>query len=101
MILSIYQEKNRLITDNALSKLLKETIKRHRPTRGAGTKHPYLHTLKQTRTNPPEFMLKINFKAILHESYLKFIENNLRYKFGFSGVPIRIRVQKSQNLQDK
>ena len=32
---------------------------------------------------------------------LRFIENNLRYKFGFTGVPLKIIVQKSQNVQDK
>ncbi|PWB38462.1 MAG: ribosome biogenesis GTPase Der [Parcubacteria group bacterium] len=101
LLVLIYQEKHRVITDNALSKLLADTIRRHKPTKGAGTKHPYIYNLKQTRTNPPEFMIKINFKAILHESYLKFIENNMRYKFGFIGVPIKIRVAKSQNLQDK
>jgi len=33
--------------------------------------------------------------------YLRFIENNLRYKFGFEGTPIHIRVLKSQNTKDK
>ncbi|MFA6307807.1 MAG: ribosome biogenesis GTPase Der [Patescibacteria group bacterium] len=100
-IVSIYNEKNKVITENALDKLLKSIIKRHKPSRGKGTKHPYIYSLKQLRTNPPIFAIKIDFKAYLHSSYLRFIENNLRYKFGFEGTPIRIRVLKSQNAKDK
>ena len=101
LITDIYKEKNKTITDNALDKLLKNILRKHKPSRGAGTKHPYIYSLKQLRTNPPIFAIKINFKAVLHASYLRFIENNLRYKFGFEVVPIKIHVQKSQNLQDK
>lgn len=96
----IYQEKNKSIPDNALDKLLKQVIRRHKPSRGKGTKHPYIYSLKQIRTNPPTFAIKMNFKAELHDSYLRFIENSLRRKFGFDGVPIKIRVIKSQNTLD-
>ncbi len=100
LIVNIYKEKNKTITENALNKLLKSIVKRHKPSRGKGTKHPYIYSLKQIRTNPPVFAIKMNFKAELHDSYLRFIENNLRYKFGFSGTPIKIIVNKSQNTQD-
>ena len=100
-VLLIYQEKNKTISENALDKLLKNIVKRHKPSRGKGTKYPYIYHLKQLHSNPPTFTIKIDFKADLHDSYLRFIENNLRYKFGFEGTPIHIRVIKTQNLQDK
>ncbi|MCD4760646.1 ribosome biogenesis GTPase Der [bacterium] len=100
-VVKVYTEKNKVITDNALDKLLKKIIRKHKPSRGKGTQHPYIYSLKQLHTNPPTFAIKMNFKADLHSSYLRFIENNLRYKFGFEGSPIHIRVLKSQNVQDK
>jgi len=100
-IVAIYHEKNKIINENSLDKLLKSIIKRHKPSRGKGTKHPYIYSLKQLKTNPPVFAIKINFKSDLHDSYVRFIENNLRYKFGFEGTPIHIRVLKTQNLKDK
>jgi GTPase len=100
-IVSVFEEKNRTISENALNKLLQKIVKRHKPSRGKGTNHPYIYSLKQLYTNPPTFAIKINFKADLHDSYLRFIEKNLRYKFGFVGVPIKIYVKKSQNAQDK
>lgn len=100
-IVKINIEKNKVIAENTLSKLLKTIVKRHRPSRGKGTNHPYIYSLKQLSTNPPKFAIKINFKADLHDSYLRFIENNLRFKFGFEGTPIKIIVNKSQNAKDK
>lgn len=99
-LVKIYQEKFKSIDDNALSKLLQKVVKQHKPSRGKGTQHPYIYTLKQKKINPPTFALKINFKGELHLSYLNFIENNLRYKFGFKGVPMKIYVAKAQNKQD-
>ncbi len=101
LVIKIFQEKHKTISDNVLDKLLKSIVKKHKPSRGKGTKHPYIYSLKQIATNPPLFTVKIDFKAELHESYLKFIENNLRYKFDFTGVPIKIRIIKTQNLKDK
>ena len=101
MIIDVYKEKNRVIDENALDKLLKKLVKRHKPARGKGTKHPYIYSLKQVKTNPPIFVVKVDFKAIMHLSYINFIENSLRYKFGFEGVPIKIHQEKSQNMLDK
>lgn len=100
-IIKIYQEKNKTISDNALNKLLKSMVKKHKPSRGKGTKQPYIYNLKQIATNPPTFAVKMNFKADMHASYLRFIENNLRYKFDFIGTPIRLKIIKSQNKQDR
>ena len=93
-IISVYQEKNRTITDNALDKLLKSIVKKHKPSRGKGTKHPYIYSIKQVDINPPTFAVQTNYKAFMQASYLKFIENNLRYKFGFQGTPLKLFIQK-------
>lgn len=101
LILEIYEQKNKTLSENVLDKFLKNVIRRHKPSRGKGTMHPYIYSLVQTAANPPRFAIKTNFKADLHSSYLRFLENNLRYKFGFTGTPIKINVIKSQNTQDK
>jgi len=98
--INVFAERQKVITDNALSKLLHSVIRRHKPSRGRGVKQPYIYTLKQTDINPPAFCVKVTFRSSLHESYLRFIENNLRFKFGFEGVPIKIYVEKAQNQQD-
>lgn len=90
----IYVERFRQITENALDKFLKKLLKQHAPPKGKGTRKPKIYGLKQDGTNPPQFELVKDYQSDLHDSYLKFIENKLREKFGFLGAPIIIRVRK-------
>jgi GTPase len=89
-----YQERFRWIEPNALDKFLKKIIERHPPARGKGTKKPRLYGLKQLKVDPPEFELLKDYLSDLHESYFKFIERQLRQKFGFLGTPINIKIRK-------
>ena len=83
----------REITDNALSKFLKSAVAKRKPTIGKGTRRPRLLSLKQTRTNPPAFLIEIPNKTNLAKSYQQYLANSLREKFDFEGVPIKLSVQ--------
>lgn len=43
----------------------------------------------QVSTCPPEFLLFCNDKELMHFSYERYLENQLRKNFGFVGTPIR------------
>ncbi|HPJ98254.1 MAG TPA: ribosome biogenesis GTPase Der, partial [Candidatus Hydrogenedentes bacterium] len=47
----------------------------------------------QTGTKPAKFTLFVNQKRLFHFSYLRFIENRLRERFGWQGVPIHIELR--------
>ena len=91
--LEIWQERFRKIDDNALDKFIKRIIKIHKPSRDKGVAHPYIYNLRQTGVNPPNFTLTIKYQKSLHSSYVRFIQNQLRNKFGFLGTPIKIYVK--------
>lgn len=91
--LEIWQERFRRIDDNALDKFIKRIIKIHKPSRDKGVAHPYIYRLRQAGVNPPNFELTIKYQKSLHSSYLRFIQNQLRDKFGFTGTPIKIYVK--------
>ncbi len=82
------------IADSQLDKFLKSKIKRHRPSRGKGLKNPYIYEIKQSGINPPRFAISVNDPAILHFSYLRFLQNNLREQFKIMGTPIRFELIK-------
>ncbi len=98
LILSINEQRKINLNDNALNKFLKQILKKHKPVKSKGTKHPYIHELTQTQTNPPKFKIRIGAKDSLHDSYIRFIENQLRKKFGFTGVPITIYIEKNKRI---
>jgi len=103
LILKIKEERQKLITENALSKFLKVAIKKNSPkgkadrsvNRGAVKKRrPYIYHLKQEKTNPPVFSIKTDGKINLDDKYLKYLEKSLRQKFGFMATPLKIIVKK-------
>lgn len=65
---------------------------------------PAIHKKRQARikyatqvsVKPTTFVLFVNHKSLFHFSYLRFIENRLREKFGFEGVPIKIELRESK-----
>src|SRR3989339_479101 len=89
------------IDANPLNKFLAKIIKKHRPVKARGTKHPHIFELKQETVNPPKFSIRIGAKDTIHFSYLQFIKNRLREKFGFHGTPLTIYVDKNKRIHGK
>ena len=48
-----------------------------------------IYYITQAKTSPPTFLLFTNQKNVLHFSFERFLENQLREKFAFMGAPIR------------
>lgn len=101
VILEVSEARKTNISENALARFLSRIIKKHRPVKEKGTKHPHIYTLKQVRENPPKFNIKIGAKDTIHDSYVRFIENRLREKFGFTGTPIYIGIEKNRLIHGK
>lgn len=47
----------------------------------------------QTAAKPPTFVLFANNAALVHFSYLRYLENRLREAFDFKGTPIKLQVR--------
>ncbi|OGY42630.1 MAG: ribosome biogenesis GTPase Der [Candidatus Buchananbacteria bacterium RBG_13_36_9] len=94
--MQIYQAKQTKISDSALSKFLKQALKKHKPQVNQNNVRPYLSNLKQVRTNPPSFTLQIRKKDSLTQAYIKYLENSLRQKFKLIGTPINISIKKGE-----
>ncbi|MFA7365230.1 MAG: ribosome biogenesis GTPase Der [Patescibacteria group bacterium] len=98
LVLRIDEARKIKINDSALDRFLTKMIKKHKPTKGRGVKHPRIFSLKQTWTNPPKFEVKIGSQEDLHDSYLRFLENRLRESFDFFGTPVRVSVKKNKKI---
>lgn len=84
----------RTITDAALGKLLKKCIaKQQPPLSGARKKRPFLSRFVQTGIRPPTFSITIESAVPLPEFYFRYLENQLREAFDFTGTPLQISTQ--------
>lgn len=52
----------------------------------------------QVEKNPPTFILMVNDPQRCHFSYERFLINQIRERFGFQGVPIKLRFRMRKSL---
>ncbi len=61
-----------------------------RPPPTQGGKAPRLYYVTQADAAPPTFVILTSAPEAIHFSYRRYVVNQLRKKFGFEGVPIRV-----------
>jgi GTP-binding protein len=93
LILAVAAERKKQIEEKELNKLLARIVKQQRPVQARGPRRPYLYGLTQTKNDPPLFTITVGKGESIHFSYLRFIENQLRAKYEFLGIPIKIIVK--------
>ena len=98
LVLEIKKQRERKLGDSQLSKFLNKLVKIHKPPKAKGLKHPRIYELKQVKVDPPKFEVRIGAKDNLDNSYLRFIENRIREKYGFIGTPITIYASKNPRI---
>lgn len=91
----IYEERKKRIPELDLNIFLEKTIIKH-PPKSSGRKRLTIYSGTQSSINPPELTLFVNDKEGFHFSYLRYLENEIRKKYGFTGTAIRIEL-KNQN----
>lgn len=94
LILTVADQRKLTLSDSQTEKFFKQVIKIHKPAKGKGLKAPRIYEFRQTKNNPPAFSVRIGPNDNLHFSYLRFMENRLREKYGFLGTPISLSVAK-------
>jgi len=98
MVLDIDLARKTEVSPAQLDRFLKNRIRKHKPSKGKGSIHPYIHEIRQTGINPPRFVIYVNDPAILHFSYIRFLQNGLREKFKIIGTPIQIELKKYKGV---
>lgn len=77
------------LSTSQLNRMLAEAQDRQPPpTRSGRTLKIFYGT--QVRTDPPTFMIYVNDYKLVHFTYERFLENQIRRAHGFLGTPIRL-----------
>lgn len=87
--LEIVNERNRRVSTAALNRLLKDAVTKHPPPSKPGKWVRFFYAT-QADVAPPTFIFFCNDPKMIHFSYRRYIENELRESFGYSGTPLRI-----------
>jgi GTP-binding protein len=85
---------NRVPTSQ-LNRFLSEVVAARQPPAGGGRSAKGPHRLKllfmtQTAERPPRFSIQVNSRSRITRDYAYYIENRLRERYRFEGVPVII-----------
>ena len=96
-VFSIYALWNKRVPTHKMNTFLREMTEAHpTPVAKNGRRIPMKY-ITQVSARPPTFAIFSSNPDELPESYLRYLSNGLRDRFGFVGVPIRIHMRKRDN----
>jgi GTP-binding protein len=87
--LTVVDERDRRVPTASLNKLLKDAVANHPPASKPG-KWVKFYYATQADVSPPTFIFFCNDPTQIHFSYKRYLENQLREHFGFTGTPMRL-----------
>jgi len=95
LITKVHEQAGRRLTTGMLNDILAEAIAMV-PTPQDKGKHLKIYYGTQIATHPPQFILFVNDKELMHFSYERYLENQFRKNFGFEGTPLRFYMRQKE-----
>ena len=87
--LRVQEERLAKIGTSSLNRILMNAQDMHAPTSKTG-RILRIYYGTQVRSDPPTFMLYVNEPRLAHFTYLRYLENQIRKEYAFTGTPIRL-----------
>lgn len=87
MILEVKENFNRRVSTGLLNDIIGKAILMNQPPSKKG-KRLKIYYVTQFGTEPPKFACFVNDKELMHFSYVRYLENQIRDSFEFKGVPL-------------
>ncbi len=88
----IIEESKKRISTHELNVFLRDVLSKQEPPMYKGRKVK-IYYITQVKTTPPGFVIFTNKKEGIKEQYIKFLENQLRDRFSFMGVPVEFYIR--------
>lgn len=92
LIKQVHADGARRITTHELNKFIGSCLQRNHPPMLMG-KRLRIYYMAQVETHPPRFILFVNNPTLMTESYKKYLYNQFRDTYGFTGVPILMNLK--------
>jgi len=85
----IYRERLKRPSTAAVNSVIQQAVAAHNRPRNRSQQLKIFYAT-QAEVNPPTFVLFTNNAKLIHFSYRRYLENQLRQAFGFTGTPLRL-----------
>ena len=86
-VISAYENNKKEIKTSVLNNIIMEAVSIHEPPSYKG-KRLKIYFVNQSGNKPPKFTFQVNNKGLIHFSYERYLENQLRNNIDLTGTPI-------------
>lgn len=86
------------VATGVLNEIMTEAVAMQQPPSDKG-KRLRLYYITQVSVKPPTFVIFVNDKELMHFSYTRYIENQIRESFGFKGTPLKFIIRERKEKQ--
>ena len=94
----IIENQSMRIATGVLNEILAEAVAMQQPPSDKGRRLKVFY-MTQISVKPPTFVVFVNDKKLMHYSYTRSLENQIRNAFGFRGTPLRFIIR--ERKEDK
>lgn len=92
----VIQNQSMRVATGVVNEVLYDATAMNQPPSDKG-KRLKIYYMTQVSIKPPTFVAFVNDKQLMHFSYLRYLNNQLREAFGFKGTPVRILVRERKD----
>ncbi len=86
------------VSTGVLNEIMADAVAMQQPPSDKG-KRLRLYYITQVSVKPPTFVIFVNDKELMHFSYTRYIENQIRDTFGFKGTPLRFIIRERKEKE--
>ena len=80
------------VATGVLNEIMAEAVALQQPPSDKG-KRLRLYYITQAAVKPPTFVIFVNDRELMHFSYTRYLENQIRETFGFRGTPFKFIIR--------
>lgn len=100
LIDEVQRNANQRITTGLLNQFIAKAMHKTHPPM-VGGKRLRIYYMTQIAVAPPRFVTFVNAPRLMDDSYKKYLYNQFRLEFGFTGVPIRLYLKGKKRPEEK
>jgi GTP-binding protein len=96
-VLELQQERSRFVPSRELQYVMAKALASHAPppVKGHSRERVYFSRLRQVGINPPTFLFTVDKPWLVHFSYERYMENQIRSNFGFDHTHLKLVFKRS------
>ncbi|MEJ5197290.1 MAG: ribosome biogenesis GTPase Der [Anaerolineae bacterium] len=99
LALEIAEQRRLRIPTSELNRLIRQAVQGHPAPNRRGKQLKFFYAT-QAAVEPPTFVMFVNDRELVHFTYVRYLENQIRAAYPFTGTPLRLEFRNRRDEQE-